>query len=71
VYGAWFSPWPRKVPVDVVVGAPIEVKQNVNYTNEDVDKIHAQYILALEKLYDEHKHKYGSSTRELVIVDAE
>lgn len=57
--------------MDIVVGAPIHVEKKENYTNEEVDQIHQQYIEALEQLYQQHKDKYGSSDRPLVIIDAE
>ena len=71
VLGLFGTPWPKKVPVDIVVGEPIDVPVNLSYTEEQVDLIHSTYIEALEKLYEKHKHLYHSSDRPLVIIDAE
>lgn len=65
------TPYPRAIPVDVVVGAPIDVEKNTQYTLEDVDRLHSQYIDSLIELYNKHKDIFGSSTRQLIIIDAE
>ena len=71
VRGILGTPWPRSVPVDIVVGEPIHVEKKENYTNEDVDQMHQRYTEALEKLYNQHKATYGSADRPLIIIDAE
>lgn len=57
--------------MDIVVGAPIPVTKTLNYTTDDVDRLHEQYMNSLIHLYKENKERFGSSDRELVIVDAE
>jgi Diacylglycerol acyltransferase len=55
---SWLGP--HKVPVNVVVGAPIAVaKFEGDLRGEEgaayVDRHHAQYVAALEALYEKHK----------------
>ena len=57
---------PHRRPVTSVVGAPIPVEATPNPTDEQVDKIHKQYVDALKKLFDDQKDKYGA--KELTFV---
>jgi len=59
---------PYKVPVTVVVGAPMEVHKVENPTNEQVDKLHEDYMAALIALYDTHKKELGYGDRPLIIT---
>lgn len=74
--GIW-APWglvPYPVPLNVVVGAPIEVPK---YTGEPdgaqfealVDKYHGQYLKAVQDLYDQHKEKYAKGATDLELVE--
>jgi hypothetical protein len=42
-------------PVNVVVGAPIEVTQKSDPTDEEVSRVYALYEAQLMALYDAHK----------------
>lgn len=42
-----------------LVGAPIKVKKTQSPSPEEIDKIHQQYITALEELFEKHKKNYG------------
>ena len=44
-----FGFMPYRVPVDLVVGSPIEVVQCDNPSPEDVDKLHGKYIESLTR----------------------
>jgi hypothetical protein len=46
---------PNRRPIHVVVGAPVE------FQGTTAEECHAEYLLAVQKLYDEHKDKYGYS----------
>ncbi|GBP48084.1 2-acylglycerol O-acyltransferase 2-A [Eumeta japonica] len=59
---------PLRVPIHVVVGAPIEVKQNPEPTPEEVDALHARYQHELVKLFDAHKHKYAANPENARLV---
>lgn len=52
------SPLPQAHPIHVVVGKPVEFAQSA-IEKQDVDECHAQYLRALQDLYNEHKAKYG------------
>ena len=48
-----------RTPVHVVVGAPIHIEKIAEPTHVDIDRVHAEYVEALQKLYDDYKDKYG------------
>jgi hypothetical protein len=51
-----------------LVGKPIHVNQNINSTSEDIDKLHKEYIQAVEQLFEVNKNKYGLGHVKLEIV---
>lgn len=59
------SPFPRRKPIHVVVGAPVKFD---TASNKTVEECHAQYVAALTKLYHEHKAKYGHQDIPLEII---
>ncbi len=42
------------------MGAPIRCDKVADPSDAQVDAIHKVYVAALEKLYDDHKDKYGA-----------
>ncbi|XP_010857094.1 PREDICTED: diacylglycerol O-acyltransferase 2-like protein 6, partial [Bison bison bison] len=66
--GSWgFLPFNH--PITTVVGEPLPIPRIKKPNEETVDKYHALYINALQKLFDEHKVQYGlSETQELTII---
>ena len=52
---------PRRAPVTVVVGAPVEVEGGSveSPTKEAIQRHHAKYVTALAELYEKHKSEYG------------
>ncbi|CAB3398361.1 unnamed protein product [Caenorhabditis bovis] len=50
---------PLNKPVNVVVGAPLEVTKSTNPTQEEIDELHRKYMKALSELFDEHKLRFG------------
>jgi hypothetical protein len=57
--------------VYVVIGEPIPVKKNPQYTTREVNALHALYIEKLEQLYNTHKADFGSAQHPLHIVNSE
>ena len=53
---------PKRKPINVVVGKPVEFKSN------DVEECHRLYQDAVQKLYDDHKAKFGYEGIELEII---
>jgi hypothetical protein len=52
----------------LLVGKPIHVNQNIDPTVEDTDKLHYEYIQAVEQLFEMNKNKYGLGHVKLEIV---
>eukprot|EP00095_Tigriopus_kingsejongensis_P010589 maker-scaffold449_size167299-snap-gene-0.17 protein:Tk10589 transcript:maker-scaffold449_size167299-snap-gene-0.17-mRNA-1 annotation:"2-acylglycerol o-acyltransferase 1" len=59
---------PFRKPLNVVVGAPIDVQKNLDPTEEEVTELHDKYTKALVDLYDTHNEKYGDVTVKLTIA---
>ena len=51
----------------MVVGAPIPVPKVESPTDEEVDRLHAEYVAALIKLYDDNVAAYGDPGQRLLI----
>lgn len=60
---------PRRVALDLVLGAPLEPRCATPGwpTDAEVVEAHAQYTAALRALFDEHKARFGIAERELLI----
>lgn len=65
--GRYGTPVPYRVPITLVLGKPIEVPKNQNFTNEDVDRIHYQVLDAFEDLFGRYKSAYGWKSKTLKI----
>lgn len=50
---------PINTPVNVVVGAPIEVQKTLEPSKEVVDQIHGIYMEKLSELFDNNKQRFG------------
>jgi hypothetical protein len=60
----WFHLLPqRKIPLTVVVGAPVEFPPSAS-----LEECHQLYLEALTKLYEEHKDIYGYKDVPMVVV---
>ncbi|KAF3338680.1 diacylglycerol O-acyltransferase 2-like protein [Carex littledalei] len=58
-WGRWGTPIPYRVPMHVVVGTPIKVRQNPQPTYDEINEVHAQFLEAMEKLFDKYKGRVG------------
>ncbi len=54
-----FGALPRRIPINVVVGKPIEVYKIEKPTDSQVDELHARYIKELTNLFETNKEKYS------------
>ena len=67
-----FGILPKRLPLTVVVGKPIRVEEfgipsgGCQPTQEQVDKVHAEYLKSLRDLYNEYNPKYGKKDMPLV-----
>lgn len=68
LYKGSFGALPKRTPVNVVLGAPLEVGQKDEPSAEDVATAHEAYMAALKALFDQHKAAYGVADRELSIL---
>ncbi len=61
--------FPRKIPIRVVFGAPIDVpKLNEDeITTEKINKIHAAYLAGLDKVYQMYKARYARDRRSSLV----
>ncbi|TPX67531.1 hypothetical protein SpCBS45565_g03683 [Spizellomyces sp. 'palustris'] len=63
-YGRWYTLIPRRQRVVTVVGKPIPVTKTENPTSTQIDELQAQYIQALQNLYDRYKDEYDKDRKE-------
>jgi Diacylglycerol acyltransferase len=59
---------PYRHPINTVIGAPIDVKQNPNPSDEEIDELHKKYAFELEKLFEEHKVNYVQNYTQAKLV---
>ena len=64
--GSSYCPLP--VDTTMVLGEPILVPQIDKPSAEQVDQVHAQFVAALQQLFDKHKEKLGYGDRTLEIM---
>ncbi|XP_068631275.1 2-acylglycerol O-acyltransferase 2-A-like [Battus philenor] len=53
-----FGVVPLRSPITTVVGTPMEVKRNLEPTDEEVDEVHAEFTKRLIELFETEKSKY-------------
>jgi Diacylglycerol acyltransferase len=73
MYGVWGLPVPRRVPIFKVSGRPLDVgppmpKDDPGFAAR-VDAVHAAFVVEIQRIYYEHRGKYGCGfeNRPLVI----
>jgi len=45
----------------ILVGEPLEVKQNPDPSNEEINELHIRYVSALQNLFEANKKEFGVS----------
>ncbi|XP_004922950.1 2-acylglycerol O-acyltransferase 2-A [Bombyx mori] len=63
-----FGVVPLRNPVTTVVGTPMEVKRNLDPTDEEVDEVHAEFTRRLVQLFENEKSKYLKNHEEVQLV---
>ncbi|KAI1328371.1 diacylglycerol acyltransferase-domain-containing protein [Xylariaceae sp. FL0255] len=55
---------PYRRPLNVVVGAPIKVRQSSSVSSEEVNRLHELYVAELEKLWERYKDEFLPNRKE-------
>eukprot|EP01116_Phalansterium_solitarium_P002150 TRINITY_DN1200_c0_g1_i1.p1 TRINITY_DN1200_c0_g1~~TRINITY_DN1200_c0_g1_i1.p1 ORF type:complete len:430 (+),score=143.52 TRINITY_DN1200_c0_g1_i1:166-1455(+) len=66
--GRWKTLIPYNVPIDVVVGTPIFVRQNYNPSEFEVNQLLERYIHELVRLFEMHKVNFPEYARKRLVV---
>jgi hypothetical protein len=67
-WGRFFLPVPYRIPIVGAMGRPIPVPKVDEPSDEDVDRVHAELLVAMVALFDEHKAAYGWEKKKLIIL---
>lgn len=59
IWGIMGSPIPKRVPMHLVLGAPIAVRQSANPAQADIEDTLQKFIKAMQALYQQHKAQAG------------
>lgn len=65
-HGEWHVP-ALQMPLNIVVGRPIEVPQRADPSAEEVERYLQQYIAAIERIFEQHKAAAGHPAAKLTI----
>lgn len=64
----WFLGPPRRVPITLCLGEPIDCPQKDEPTKEDINQYHAQMVAGFQQVFEQHKEAYGWKDKELTVV---
>lgn len=64
----WFLGPPRRIPVTLCLGEPIECPLIAEPTKDDVNRYHAEMVAGFQQVFQEHKHAYGWGDKTLKVV---
>ncbi|KAJ8106362.1 hypothetical protein ONZ43_g7091 [Nemania bipapillata] len=55
---------PYRRPLNIVVGAPIKVRQSASVNQEEINRLHDLYVAELEKLWDRYKYEFAPDRKQ-------
>jgi len=58
---------PRRHPISVVIGKPIQVERNQNPSSQDIEELQAKYSQAIKDIYEKYNPIYGDPELSLEI----
>ncbi|KAG2493687.1 hypothetical protein HYH03_008201 [Edaphochlamys debaryana] len=61
---------PLPAQLTSVVGAPVHVDKVENPSQEQIDALHAKYVAALQRTWDDHVDKYGKGVKKPLTIVA-
>ena len=64
----WFLGPPRRVPVTLCLGEPIECPMMSEPSIDDINLYHARMVAGFQQVFDQHKEAYGWGEKVLTIV---
>lgn len=64
-----FGLLPHRRPITTVIGAAIDVTKNPTPSREEVDGLHAKFVEAIVKLFEENKAKYINAENAKLIIE--
>ncbi|XP_020090881.1 diacylglycerol O-acyltransferase 2-like [Ananas comosus] len=67
-WGRMGTPIPFQKAMHVVVGRPIELVKNPRPTVDEVNHVHAQFVVALQELFEKYRARVGSSDLHLRVL---
>lgn len=68
LWGRWGLPIMHRQPILGVMGRPIHVTKAVGEPKaEDIDRIHAEFVQELTRVFDKYKGYYGWGDKALII----
>ncbi|KAJ3696558.1 hypothetical protein LUZ61_000263 [Rhynchospora tenuis] len=67
-WGLFGTPIPFKVPLHIVVGTPIKIKQNAQPTIEEINEAHNKFVASMQELFEKNKSKFGYNELKLKVL---
>lgn len=59
---------PYRRPLNIVVGAPIKVRQSSSVSLEEINRLHGLYVAELEKLWDRYKDEFAPDRKDEIQI---